>query len=464
MRINGYLTPDTQPADLACMKVYYPAHALYQAALLGSIGYLATWKAWEPDEEKTGKVAAELWKEALEKTVEELAEGCGQSATCDLCDMTRDELEQIIMESFENMTINNIFNACGCCGGSSTGQVDQLPDDLPITTNPPDVPGTIPDVSSEYVNEDQCAKAHYILLSWRNAVLEIESGNYDANRYQTWVDTVYENLGGAWDWLVSHATVVLETIGILSSIPGSDLVSEIDSRYIDMKCAILEGGSQSSVYAELCTIVDEMAINYNLRYQMKKMLSYMPLTAPFSSDFPAVPSQYYVAGCPACVDSLVAQDPQDFTCIPDVLVPFIFDDLVTSKVQESCPNVAINHFYDPVTGFFDIIMQGSTSPCTQAQFNIEFITDETNVRMWDIRELTIYNEADNFSFSGQTESQTLPVVSRTDFNWDTCLEAAPIVFESGVRAVDNNNFNVTIIPSSADEWRVTGYMIGYKVV
>ena len=69
---RGYLLPggDAYTEDMACTLVFYPDKDEYRQALGGSLDYLATWRAWERDDDKRGKDAARAWKLALEHTME----------------------------------------------------------------------------------------------------------------------------------------------------------------------------------------------------------------------------------------------------------------------------------------------------------------------------------------------------------------------------------------------------------
>ena len=56
--------------ELVCQLVFLPNRPEYWQAFLGAYGYLATWKAWERDDDKRGKDAAANWRSALELTME----------------------------------------------------------------------------------------------------------------------------------------------------------------------------------------------------------------------------------------------------------------------------------------------------------------------------------------------------------------------------------------------------------
>lgn len=68
----GYPLPsgDLGEDDLVCQLVFLPNRPEYWQALLGALGYMATWRAWERDDEKRGKDAASNWSAAFEMTME----------------------------------------------------------------------------------------------------------------------------------------------------------------------------------------------------------------------------------------------------------------------------------------------------------------------------------------------------------------------------------------------------------
>lgn len=56
--------------DIVCQLVYLPDRPEYWQAFLGALSYMATWRAWERDDDKRGKDAAANWREAFELTME----------------------------------------------------------------------------------------------------------------------------------------------------------------------------------------------------------------------------------------------------------------------------------------------------------------------------------------------------------------------------------------------------------
>lgn len=89
MHERGYLLPSGALGndEIACTVVFYPDRPEYRAALQGSLAYLATWIAWEKDDDKRGKDAADNWREAYEHTLECWRMGCFEQLTDDVADI-----------------------------------------------------------------------------------------------------------------------------------------------------------------------------------------------------------------------------------------------------------------------------------------------------------------------------------------------------------------------------------------
>lgn len=95
---KGYMIPDEpSPVGDICIRVRVPNDVKYVAAFWGAYQYFTTWKAWQRDEAKTGKVCAERWKQSF--------------------DMARLEYEK---------ELANMCN-CGCGCGCGGGIVDYAP-------------------------------------------------------------------------------------------------------------------------------------------------------------------------------------------------------------------------------------------------------------------------------------------------------------------------------------------------
>lgn len=64
---KGYMIPDDpEPVGDICIRVIVPNDVKYIAALWGAYQYFTTWKAWQRDEAKTGKICAARWKTSFD--------------------------------------------------------------------------------------------------------------------------------------------------------------------------------------------------------------------------------------------------------------------------------------------------------------------------------------------------------------------------------------------------------------
>jgi len=78
---KGYPIPDSPgPEGYYCVRVYVPHDQLYMGAFWQSLHYLASPRAWANDADKTALVAAQVWRDAIQKSqeIDACAEGnCG---------------------------------------------------------------------------------------------------------------------------------------------------------------------------------------------------------------------------------------------------------------------------------------------------------------------------------------------------------------------------------------------------
>lgn len=144
---QGYLLPDGDLGDdeIACTVVFYPDREEYRAALQGSLAYLATWIAWEKDDDKRGKDAAANWYEAYEKTLECWRMGC---------------LEQ--MQDDINLILLFLQSKKDCCDPNLTfGPPTEVGTDIdPGEGDPPDFYGETAVVDWDDWYEHVCFNAH----------------------------------------------------------------------------------------------------------------------------------------------------------------------------------------------------------------------------------------------------------------------------------------------------------------
>lgn len=68
--------PGEEQPDMRCMRVWVPDHPRYREALLGSLKYLSTWRAWESDPAHRARLAASVWRGAYARTMREVVDEC----------------------------------------------------------------------------------------------------------------------------------------------------------------------------------------------------------------------------------------------------------------------------------------------------------------------------------------------------------------------------------------------------
>ena len=258
---HGYLIPDNaQPDHLRCVRVYLPDDPLYLAALLGSLTYLGTWAAWERDAEKRGRLAALAWKDANERTIDELPLGCeGECEDCELCDMTQDELREIISQELENMSIviNNHNCGCGCgcgCGGSTTGAADLTPQTDPIISpddyEPPE--NTPPQIEDD---AQKCAIANYFVHVLEQTMLNSISFSGNETEHNGFWHTLWagvkDNVEG---WLESFD--YFNFTWLMNVLNGNASMENIIRDYFEtngdyLVCQLFQATNEANAYERL---------------------------------------------------------------------------------------------------------------------------------------------------------------------------------------------------------------------
>ena len=97
---RGWLIPDAHlPAGDKCIRVYYPDHPDYRAALLGALWQLGKWYNWERDASRRAREVAARWRESLAK----IDEQCGGGGV-DCCDSVTIILNQVAFFNYVRIT------------------------------------------------------------------------------------------------------------------------------------------------------------------------------------------------------------------------------------------------------------------------------------------------------------------------------------------------------------------------
>lgn len=151
----GYPLPDGDAftEEMECAIVYYPAKAEYRQALLGSISFLATWRAWQRDTGKRGKDAALAWSNALELTM-----GCWNMA----CIETLIENQEFMMEWMATHSLD-------CCEGTTYGDTTIITTIIiPYVGDPPAFYGETAISDWDDWSQHVCFNAH----AWVDLLIE----------------------------------------------------------------------------------------------------------------------------------------------------------------------------------------------------------------------------------------------------------------------------------------------------
>ena len=329
--------PDT--TELNCLLVFYPDRDEYFRALVGSLAHLGTWVAWERDAAHGAAIAARLWKDALDLTLDNM--GCFEQISAILASMDNSlsiiaanmgngtaadfspivdalggietavsnlTFDSIIRED-EMITINNCCS-CGCSGSSGNPDVN-LPPELPPDYSPP-IPIPVPDEPNpeiDYMTVHKCAFAHYMFVKWRNVIIDTCGGGITLSNVIEKFQQAMADSPSVIGWAIDNWGELVTYVGLyLAGVVGyaSQCAAEIDSKADAIKCAILAETSPDTKKQQVGVLIDIMALPLFVRSYMKQVFNLLPLDLLYGGYIEggtAVPAWAYAAGCPGCVDT-----------------------------------------------------------------------------------------------------------------------------------------------------------------
>ena len=232
---DGYLLPENPIVneELSCTLVWYPDRDEYRRALLGSLTYLSTWIAWERDANKNGRIAAQAWKAALDKTLECWQMGCLETLQSDVA-------------AIKNLLANMVT----CCDQITYGPGPTVPppEFTPGTGDPPTTYGETSISSWEEWTDHVCYNAN-VYVDYLKQQAETFS---DAQATASW--TIGLIAGGL--ALLSFtgiglpiafalASTVLFTLLTATAGTFDDVADDIEEARDDIVCAFILGDSLS---------------------------------------------------------------------------------------------------------------------------------------------------------------------------------------------------------------------------
>lgn len=267
------ITGLTGNEDIKSVCVHFPDVPEFRSALLGALLFFTKWVAWERDEAKTGRIAAELWSTAHDMTVAGWLDTC--SGDCaDMCNC--DEIRIIIAEEIEKMTINNCVTVnCGngCCGGEGGKDMDKEPEDYIPPIIPPKPEPTIPPQVGDFL-AFKCAKSYELHYVFRNAARQIgELFAVGDATYNSVNDILSNTLGIAgaliaigWDAFY----LLISWLGkALIGNTMSAITSALDLAQGSFVCAAYGSVGVNDASGRWRAVIDNLPLSWAARYYLK---------------------------------------------------------------------------------------------------------------------------------------------------------------------------------------------------
>ena len=252
---RAYLLPDDLESvqGYKCYKIYVPDAFEFISAFWGSLDYLARWVAWERDPERRGRVAATMWRRAIE-----LSRAAGECDSEPPGDEIMEQLNTIIqllqrIEAKDMTTVINNLICCPTCGHPNNQVID-----CPPIVLPPEGPD--PNENPEPPDPDfpawKCAAANQIVLqtmSMYNQFYLLKEA--DELQIQDIVDHTlalpFINPFASWHY--THATTLWTAYRF--SVPEQILtfLAEIKD---DLVCAIVQASTPAAAVAMVEQVIE----------------------------------------------------------------------------------------------------------------------------------------------------------------------------------------------------------------
>jgi len=232
--------------------VFYPDKEEYRRALLGSLSYLGTWLAWELDDQKRGRQAAQAWKNANDLTLE-----CWNMAC----------LEQLQEDVAAIRAL--LAGADYCCNGNTTinpgpGQTTEIE---PGVGDPPPYYGETEITSWEDWEEHVCYNAH----RWvDDLIATAETLNEGSNTGIITLGLVAAALallsftGLGIPIAITIAITSLSAISAAGALIFADTAQDLEDAREDIVCALINGEDVETVINDA---LGEASLDYTSFFQ-----------------------------------------------------------------------------------------------------------------------------------------------------------------------------------------------------
>lgn len=217
--MKAYLLPENPAPDhLRCVRIYLPDDPGFVAAFWGSMDYLATWLAWERDDDHTAAIAAASMQAAVDLSRDEwLVKGCAtiieapyteetpdgrtpaEAATDDLFAWLIDLLTAILDALADSVPTAEIKadiagEIASVTGKDGTDTADKMVEAMAGKTPAEQAAAVDPDNWQDLRNRSYCKQPEYLTDKW--------SYSHWLDRLaESLIDAITEDLDDAIDWL-----------------------------------------------------------------------------------------------------------------------------------------------------------------------------------------------------------------------------------------------------------------------
>lgn len=241
--------------DIVCQLVFLPNRPEYWQALVGALGYMATWRAWERDADKRGKDAASNWRSAFELTMECWRMACLQ------------ELQDNVAEILAIMQLGN-----SCCDDQDITDGDRYTDR--VEDGEGEVPQPIIDAGYAADVDDWAGFDDYKCMIAHVTINQMEA------RLREWDEKIdsagpYLAVGAALSAILGVIVAtgglaiifgILAGVGTVSALyyaliefgPVGDLADDVATNHDELVCAIYNADGDVGSLVALNDKIDEL--------------------------------------------------------------------------------------------------------------------------------------------------------------------------------------------------------------